>query len=205
MEPSNRMAGCIPGRGPRLLAMPGLSRLPAMLKRWLMILCAGCGTTASSGPQSGDVLQTGGEVRVADMPARNIEVGETALVVWGMTEVPGNSRMQAAEAMVDAITRAELLKFVQVGVGSMQLDVVVVDGEVTHQQIELITVEVVQAKLPSATLIQHGWEKVPGDNGITLRLVGRLEVSRELFRETLAESMPPAQADAIITHLFRRK
>jgi hypothetical protein len=135
------------------------------------------------------------------MPARNIEVLEDALVAWGMTEVPAGSRMQAALAMVDAITRAELLKFVRVGVGSMQVDVEVVDGTVTHQQIEVITAEVVQARLPAATLIQHGWER----DDTVLRLVGRLEVTRELFRDTLAESMPPAQADAVVTHLFRGK
>lgn len=172
-----------------------------MLKRTMIVLlCSGCATSASVAPESGDVLDAGGAIRVADMPARNIEVGEAGLVVWGMTEVPANSRMQAAEAMVDAVTRAELLKFVQVGVGSFQLDVEMEKNGVTIQQIELITAEVIQAKLPSASLIQHGWEKTPE----ILRLVGRLEVSRQLLRDTFAEKLPAAQADAIVTHLFRK-
>jgi hypothetical protein len=177
-----------------------------MLKRsWWIFLWTACAAPDASTPPAGEVLDSGGAVSVADMPARNIEVGEDSIVVWGMTEVPGSSRMQAAEAMVDAVTRAELLKFVQVGVGSMQLDVEVVDEGVTRQQIEVIAAEVVQARLPTATLIQHGWQKVPGENGTVLRLVGRLEVSRQLLRDTFAEKLPTPQADAIVTHLFRKK
>jgi hypothetical protein len=128
------------------------------------------------------------------MPAGNVQVLPASLVVWGMTEVPVGSRMQAAEAMVDAITRAELLKLVRVGVASLELDV----ESGSRREIEVSTVEAVQAKLPSATVIQHGWQQ----DGDLLRLVGRLEVSRELLEATFSENLAPPVAAAIVAHLF---
>jgi hypothetical protein len=145
-----------------------------------LAVLAACATSSSSPIIS--ATECGGELRVADMPNANIERGSDSLAIWGMTEVPAASRLQAAYAMVDAIARAELVKLVQVTIASEERDVD--DGQ--RQTIELRTRETVAARVPTLGVLQHGWQRVSQDGQPALRIVGRLTVTRTAMRELLA-------------------
>ncbi len=147
------------------------------------------------------VRDSGGALRVADLPRGNVEHLGEELAVWGLTEVPDGSRMQAAEAMVDAITRAELLRRVQVTVAESALDLA--DGE--RQLLERRTAEAVAARLPGLAPIAHGWERLERDGTTVLRLAGRLQISRAALAPVIYDAYGAgheAAAEALLARLF---
>jgi hypothetical protein len=82
------------------------------LPAFILLGCA----HASPAPLGEEVLDRGGELADIQAERRTVEVTGSTVTVWGLTEVPDGSRMQMALAGVDAITRSELLKAVQVRV-----------------------------------------------------------------------------------------
>ncbi len=103
-------------------------------------------------------------------------VTPSTITVWGITEVPDGSRMQMALAGVDAITRSELLKAIEVRVASVETDVESTDP--TRRAVTIETVEAVDAALPRATAMPHGWARVRRGHEVVLRLWARLDVPR---------------------------
>jgi len=92
-----------------------VSRTPvAFFPAFILLACA----HASPASRGEEVLDRGGELADIRAERRTVEVTGSTVTVWGLTEVPDGSRMQMALAGVDAITRSELLKSVQVRVPS---------------------------------------------------------------------------------------
>lgn len=147
---------------------------------WLVsLLAAACAGPQEEAPRVAHGVSTarsdatGGDLSVEDLPPQTVQVLGDRIVVWGTTEVPSSSRLQAALAMVDAVTRAELTKYVQARVASLSLDRLVVAGGGERQEIVVRTVETARASLGSIP-VQRGWAY----EGEVLRLVGRLELDR---------------------------
>jgi len=115
----------------------------------------GCGhaAPATTGPKpSGEeVLEQGGELADVDAARATVSVTADRVVVWGVTEVPDGSRMQMALAGVDAITRAELLKAIEVRVSGVVTSVESKDP--AQRSVVVETVEAVSGALkPDRTL-----------------------------------------------------
>ncbi len=167
-----------------------LSRLP-----WLLLLyfvgCASSGEKANAAHYGDDLVARGGELRVEEMPAAGVQATEEGLVVWAITELPGSSRMQAAHAVIDAITRAELIKYLEVRVASLMKDVATDDA----QRIELTTAEAVRGKITGSAPIRHGWVKVRSEGDIVLRLVARMDVPKAMLENAIT-SEPKLAEDA---------
>jgi hypothetical protein len=139
------------------------------------------------------------------MPAASVVLDHGDLVVWGSTEVPGSSRMQAAVAMVEAVTRGELAKYIQVRVETLELDVVEADANGERQRVLVASLEAARMAVPAATVIEHGADRVERDGVEVLRLVGRLRVDRDTLARAFAASLAPEDArhaDAIVARLF---
>ncbi len=165
-----------------------LDRLPWLLLSFF-IGCASSGEKPNAAHYGDDVVARGGELRVEDMPAAGVQVTETGIVVWALTELPGNSRMQAAHAAIDAITRAELLKYFEVRVASLMEDF----ASDKAQRIKLTTAEAVRGKITGSAPIRHGWVKARSEGEIVLRLVARMQVSRSMLEKVITEE--PKLAD----------
>jgi hypothetical protein len=161
-------------------------RLTIFLVAISSISCASSGTSTAGG----DVVARGGPLRPESMPAANVTVGRDAIVVWAVTELPGNSRMQAAHAAIDAITRAELLKHLEVRVASGMADV----ASDELQRIKLVTAEAVRGRLAGSVPIEHGWVKLRRPDRIVLKLVARMVVPKTVLEKAVTEE--PTLADA---------
>ncbi|MEE8409534.1 MAG: hypothetical protein V3T05_08010 [Myxococcota bacterium] len=155
------------------------------------VSCASSGKKPNAAHYGDDVVARGGELRVEEMPGAGVQVTEEGLVVWAMTELPGNSRMQAAHAAIDAITRAELIKFLEVHVASLMEDVATDDA----QHIELTTVEAVHGTIIGSAPIRHGWVKARREGDIVLRLVARMDVPKAMLENAIT-SEPRLAGDA---------
>jgi hypothetical protein len=138
------------------------------------VLALGCAHPGARG--GGDILERGGEL--ADVVAERsvVTVNSSTVAVLGLTEVPEGSRWQMALAGVDAITRSELLKAVQVRVSSVEADVESTDP--AQRSIAIETVEAVDGVLAHAGPMTHGWARVRRGDEIVVRLWARLEVPR---------------------------
>lgn len=136
-----------------------------------------------AGLQDGDLLERGGELAQAHPERATVAVTADTVTVWGITEVPDGSRLQMALAGVDAITRAELLKVVEVRVTSTETDVESSDPR--HRALTLETVEAVDGVLDRAAPMPHGWARVRRGDEVVLRLWARLEVPRESVEAAL--------------------
>jgi len=108
--------------------------------------------------------------------------------------------MQMAQAGVKAITRAELLKFVRVSVLSAMRDATQSDGTTT---VEHQTLETVRERLPGFAPVAVGWVEVERDGKRLLRLLGRIEVTKQQMNDILRENLEPALAQSALTVLFR--
>lgn len=156
-----------------------------MLRRPPLPLLSLLGAVACAHPglQGEDVLERGGELAQARPEQATVAVTADTITVWGITEVPDGSRLQMAFAGVDAITRSELLKAVEVRVTSTETDVE--SNDPSRRSLTLQTIEAVDGVLPRATPMPHGWVRVRRGNDVVLRVWARLEVSRESVEAAL--------------------
>ena len=161
-------------------------------------------TTAAAAPASTEtVLDRGGDLAALTVLEPTLRLDGDALIVTGMTEVPGDSRLQAAYAMVDAITRSELAKAIAVRIVSLESDRATSGGEL---EISLYQAEAAKALFQALPLPTHGWQKVRQAGGAILRLFGRVRVPRADVARAVAEALKargadPARADAVVTAL----
>jgi hypothetical protein len=129
---------------------------------------------------------------LADSDAVRAVVSVTAdkVVVWGVTEVPDGSRLQMALAGVDAITRSELLKAIEVRTAG-----VVTSGERSdsaQQTVVVETVEAVSGVLTQTGPLPHGWARVRQGDRFVLRLWARLEVPRAVLESAIQSALARA-------------
>jgi hypothetical protein len=136
------------------------------------------------------VLERGGELADSDAIRAVVSVTADKVVVWGVTEVPDGSRMQMALAGVDAITRSELLKAIEVRTMG-----VVTSGERSdsaRQTVVVETVEAVSGALTQMGPLPHGWARVRQGDKIVLRLWARLEVPRAMLESAVQSTLARA-------------
>ena len=159
-----------------------------------LVLC--CAPAPARGPHSADeIIARGGELR-DEAPERAMRVTPTLVSVWGITEVPATARLQTALAGVDAITRSELLKAIEVRVSSV---VTTIDStEPSRSSVVVETREAVAGMLARAAPLPHGWVRLRRDGRLILRLWARLDVRRSelenILRAPLARSGHPPSA-----------
>ena len=164
-----------------------------MIRLLLLPLLAACAAAPARATdvqlEPGELLLSrGGDLSLEGRPAATVKQEGSNLVAWASTEVPGNSRMQAALAMVDAIVRAELLKAVQVGVASVETADASSDAGADKQAASSAASEVAKGLLPKLPIPQHAWLKVRRDNAEILRLYARLEVNRAAVTTAVQEA-----------------
>ena len=128
----------------------------------LVVCLFGCGhaAPATTGPKSSgeEVLERGGELADVDAARATVSVTADRVVVWGVTEVPDGSRMQMALSGVDAITRSELLKAIEVRVSGVVTSVE--SSDPAGRSVVVETVEAVSGALNQAGPLPHGWARV---------------------------------------------
>jgi hypothetical protein len=140
----------------------------------LWLACAHAG--GRSEPHGEEILERGGELGASRAERATVTVTPTTVTVWGLTEVPDGSRMQMAFAGVDAVTRAELLKAVEVRVTGIVTSVESTDPH--RRSVVVETVEAVDGLLASAGPLPHGWIRVRQNGEVVIRIWARLEVPR---------------------------
>lgn len=142
----------------------------------VLVASAGCGHAASGGSGREEVLERGGELAAAEATRATVTVTPASVTVWGLSEVPDGSRMQMAFAGVDAITRAALLKSVEVRISDLVASTE--SSDEARRAVVIQTVETVDGVLPRATGLPHGWARVRRNGEVVLRVWARLEVPR---------------------------
>jgi hypothetical protein len=158
--------------------------MPRIHLQWIsVVLMVACAHATSS---SESVLERGGELANIRVERAVVEVTARSITVWGTSEVPDGSRMQMAFAGVDAITRSELLKVLQVRILSLVTDVESTDP--ARRSITDETFEVVNGVLAHAGSMPHGWARVRRGNETLIRIWARLEVPRATL-ETAVRSL----------------
>ena len=165
----------------------------------LFVLLLGCGHAApvATGPAlSGEeVLERGGELADVDAARATVSVTADRVVVWGVAEVPDGSRMQMALAGVDAITRSELLKAIEVRVSGVVTSVE--SSDPAGRSVVVETVEAVSGALNPAGSLPHGWARIRRGDKIVLRLWARLDVPRTVLEGAIRAAVARAgQGDA---------
>lgn len=117
------------------------------------------------------------------------------MVVWGLSELPGASRLQAALALADAAARAELVASVQVGVASLFRSA----GQTTQGGLgsalvlERVTAQVASGLLPALAPPGHGWRKVKRGAAEVLIVAARLTAGRRAVQQSVQASLWAAQ------------
>jgi hypothetical protein len=149
----------------------------------LIALISCCAPAPVVGPRHADeIIARGGELR-DEAPERAMRVTPALVSVWGITEVPATARLQTALAGVDAITRSELLKAIEVRVSSVATAVDSTDPSRSSVVVE--TREAVAGMLARAAPLPHGWVRLRRDGRLILRLWARLDVRRDELENTL--------------------
>jgi len=160
----------------------------------LSLVLLGCGHAGprSAGPvPSGEVvLERGGELADADAVRATVSVSADRVVVWGLTEVPDGSRMQMALAGVDAITRSELLKAIEVRVSGVVTSVE--SSDPARRSVVVETMEAASGALDGTGPLPHGWARIRRDDKTVLRLWARLEVPRAALEAAVRASLARA-------------
>jgi hypothetical protein len=126
-----------------------------------------------------DVVAHGGDL--AGPPATSIAKEETELAAYGFSEVPGDSRLQAAFALSDANARAELVKYARVRIE----DSLKSRSTESSEQIETRTREFAHGLLPHMALPEHGWRKLKRGKEVVLQVWSRLTLPQARFDEVL--------------------
>jgi hypothetical protein len=159
--------------------------------------------TPAAAPASEVVLDRGGDLAALTALEPTIRFDGDALAVTGMAEVPGDSRLQASYAMVDAITRSELAKAIAVHIVSLETDRSTGSGET---EIALYHAEATKALFGLLPQPTHGWQKVRQGDTVILRLFGRLrlpkaDVTRGVAATLSGRGADPSRADAVVSAL----
>jgi len=157
-------------------------------------------------PTVESIVDRGGELANLTSLEPTLRFEGDSLVVTGMTEVPGDSRLQAAYAMVDAITRSELAKSIAVHIVSLETDRSTGAGE---QAIALYHAEATRALFQLLPQPTHGWQKVRQGDTVILRLFGRMRVPKADVLKGVAATLTgrggdPSRADAVVSALAVR-
>lgn len=170
---------------------------------------AACGGSRGAGPAAQgaaadeEVIERGGDRSLGETSRATLTIDATTVTASGTVEVPGDSRLQAAFAMVDAITRAELAKAVAVAIVSLESDI---QRDDAAPVLESFHSEVTRALLPTAGPMTHSWQRVRRGNEVVLRLWACTRLPRALLLTTVADAMrargrDPARAGEVMTHL----
>jgi hypothetical protein len=122
------------------------------------------------------VLAQGGEL--PGPPAQTVVTEGEEVAVFGFSEVPPKSRLQAALALADANARAELIKLVRVQVE----DSLKSRSTATQEEIESRTREVAKSALPALSPAQHGWRRLKRGDGQVLQVWSRLTLPKTTLR-----------------------
>jgi hypothetical protein len=180
-----------------------LANLPCLSFSALWLACAHGGAGAER--RGEEVLERGGELADSRAERATVTVTPTTVTVWGLTEVPDGSRLQIAFAGVDAITRAELLKAVEVRVAGTVTSVESTDPN--RRSVVVETVEAVDGLLAHSGPLPHGWVRVRRNGEVVIRIWARLEVPRAALetsvRSVLArrgQGDPAAIVDGLPQH-----
>jgi hypothetical protein len=126
-----------------------------------------------------DVIAHGGDL--AGPPATSIGKEGADLAAYGFSEVPGDSRLQAAFALSDANARAELAKFARVRVE----DSLKSRSTESSEQVETRTREFAHGLLPHMGIPEHGWRKLKRGNEVVLQVWSRIALPQARFDEVL--------------------
>lgn len=160
----------------------------------LFVCLLGCGhaapATTGHRPSGEEVLERGGELAEVDAARATVSVTADRVVVWGVTEVPDGSRMQVALAGVDAITRSELLKAIEVRVSGVVTSVE--SSDPAGRSVVVETVEAVSGALNQAGPLPHGWARLRRGDKIVLRLWARLDVPRTTLESAIRAAVARA-------------
>jgi hypothetical protein len=126
-----------------------------------------------------DVIAHGGDL--AGPPERTIAKEEAELAAYGFSEVPGDSRLQAAFALADANARAELVKYARVRVQDSLKSL----STESSEQIETRTKEMSSGFLSVLSLPQHGWRKLKRGSEVVLQVWSRICLPQARFDDLL--------------------
>jgi hypothetical protein len=158
------------------------------------LFVGGCAHSAAQGVGHGEqLLSQGGEL--ANAPAeRAMQVTASQVSVWGITEVPADSRLQVALDGVDAITRSELLAAIEVRVSEVVTSVDSTDP--SQRSVVVQTSEAVSGVLARGAPLPHGWARIRRGDQVILRIWARLDVARDsletALRSTLSARIDPS-------------
>ncbi len=150
------------------------------------LVALGCAHSAAGTSYTEQVLARGGEL--ADAPKeRAMQVTASQVSVWGVSEVPADSRLQVALAGVDAITRSELLKAIEVRVSEVVTSVDSSDPR--RRSLVVETSEAVAGVLARGAPLPHGWARIARDGQVILRIWARLDVPRDSLESALRSTL----------------
>jgi len=97
--------------------------------------------------------RSGGTLPVR-MPSRTVDIESESIVAWGSVQVPVWSRLSAAQAMAEAMARAELSRYIHVRVTSFMRD----ETRSSEQaRLVQITETMTRSALPSGASTETGW------------------------------------------------
>ncbi|HEX4386225.1 MAG TPA: hypothetical protein VH083_24890 [Myxococcales bacterium] len=126
-----------------------------------------------------DVIAHGGDL--AGPPATSINKEGDEIAAYGFSEVPGDSRLQAAFALSDANARAELVKYGRVRIKDSLKSV----STESSEKIETRTQELAHGLVPHVALPEHGWRKLKRGNEVVLQVWSRITLPQIRFDELL--------------------
>jgi hypothetical protein len=126
-----------------------------------------------------EVVAHGGDL--PGPPETSIAKEATEIAAYGFSEVPGDSRLQAALALADANARAELVKFARVRVTDSLKSL----STESSEQIETRTKEMAHGFLGVLALPQHGWRKLKRGGEVVLQVWSRITIAQDRFDELL--------------------
>jgi hypothetical protein len=152
----------------------------------LWVACAHAGGPGKPGAE--EILERGGELGDVLQPERTtLTVTPSTVTVWGLTEVPDGSRMDVAFAGVDAITRAELLKAIEVRLAGSVTSVE--SSDPSRRSVVVETVESVDGVLARSGPLPHGWARLRRDGAVVIRIWARLALPRAALETSVRAAL----------------
>ncbi len=123
------------------------------------------------------VLAKGGELD--GPPAQTVVRSAEAVHAFGFSEVPPQSRLQAALALADANARAELVKLVRARITDQYAE----HATEKSEEIERRTKEIASGLLPALAPPQHGWRRIDRDGEQVLQVWARVSIKETALHE----------------------